>query len=119
LRNEVFPLLDDVSGRDAALAFARGAEDAAGSEELEAWALQQANVLDPQGRVHLPVLKHLPIALQRLAIRDFLKRGRIAALDRSVIDRCISLLDPTQPAAVNLPGGARLRRQGGRLWIDR
>ena len=118
LRNEVFPLLDDVSGRDAALAFARGASDAVESEELEAWALQQASVIDPQGRLHLPVLRRLPVALQRLAIREFLKQGRIASVDRSVIDRSLSLLDLSQPATVNLPGGARLRRQGGRLWID-
>ncbi len=118
LRNEVFPLLDDVSGRDAALAFARGASDAAESDELEAWALQQANVLDPQGRLHLPVLRRLPVALQRLVIRDFLKQGRIASVDRGVIDRSLLLLDLSQPATVNLPGRARLRRQGGRLWID-
>lgn len=119
LRNEVFPLLAEISGRDATMAFARGAADTEDREALESWALEQAKVIDPQGRLHLPALRGLPLALQRLALRQFLRDGGIMSLDRDLIERGLSLLDPSLPAAINLPGGGQLRRRAGRLWLDR
>ena len=55
LRNEALPLLSGISGRDAVQAILRGAENSHEQAELVAWALSQANVLDPQGRLHVPV----------------------------------------------------------------
>ena len=118
LRHEALPLLAAISGRDPTLALVRGAADTGELEALEAWALDQAKVLDPQGRLHLPVLRRLPVALQRLALRQFLQDGGIGSLDRAVIERALDLLNVTNPPAVNLPGGGKLRRSGGRLWLD-
>ncbi|RYD24237.1 MAG: tRNA lysidine(34) synthetase TilS [Verrucomicrobiaceae bacterium] len=119
LRNTAFPLLAEISGRDAALAFARGAADAEDTESIETWALEQAKVLDPQGRLHLPAMRTLPVALQRIALRNFLRDHGITSIDRDLIERCLTLLDTSNPAAVNLPGNARLRRREGRLSIER
>lgn len=119
LRNEALPLLAAISGRDPTLALVRGAADTGEQEALEAWALDHAKVLDPQGRLHLPVLRRLPVALQRIALRTFLQDHGIGSLDRAVIERALDLLDVNNPPVVNLPGGGKLRRREGRLWIER
>jgi tRNA(Ile)-lysidine synthase len=119
LRNEALPLLAEISGRDVTQALVRGAANTEDLEALEAWALERAKVLDPQGRLHLPVLRDLPVALQRLALRKFLQDGGIASPERDLIERGLSLLEVKNPAVVNLPGGGQLRRREGRLWIER
>jgi tRNA(Ile)-lysidine synthase len=117
LRSEAFPLLAAISGRDPVAALVRGAEDSAEREDLENELLQAANVLDPQGRLHLPALRKLPPALQRAALRRFLMDHEVPGTGRHMLERAMSLLDVSNPAAVNLPGGRRLRRSGGRIWI--
>jgi tRNA(Ile)-lysidine synthase len=118
LRNEVFPLLDEISGRDAAMALVRGAADHDEMREVEAWAVGQANALDPQGRLHLPVLRELPPALQRAVVAWFLQRSGVLGPDRCLLGRALELLDPEASPAVNLPGGGWLRRRSGRLSIE-
>ncbi len=118
LRHEVFPLLAEISGRDAVAAFARGAADGADCAELVEEALAQAQLLDPQGRLHLPALRQLPAALQRAALRQFLMAHRIGSIDRGLLERAAELLDAAKPAVINLAGGRKLRRRGGRLWIE-
>ena len=118
LRNEALPLLEEISGRDAVLAFARGAADSEETAHLERWAIDQAKVLDPQGRLHLGALRQLPPVLQRIALRDFLKGHGIASVDRSLIERSMSLLDVKNPAVINLPGALKLHRREGRLWVE-
>jgi tRNA(Ile)-lysidine synthase len=118
LRNEVFPLLAEIAKRDVVPAFVRGAADTEDAEALEAWALNQAKVMDPQGRLQLPVLRGLPLALQRLALLRFFQEHGIRSLDRNLVERALDLLDVKNPAVINLPGGGRLRRRAGRLWIE-
>jgi tRNA(Ile)-lysidine synthase len=117
LRNEALPRLAEISGRDPVAALIRGAEDAAEREDLENELLPAANVIDPQGRLHLPSLRKLPAALQRAAMRRFLLDHAVPEIDRALLERAMSLLDVSNPAVVNLPGCRRLRRSGGRIWI--
>lgn len=119
LRNEALPLLSEISGRDAAIAFVRGAEDTREFESLVSWALQQTQVLDPQGRLHLGALRKLPPPMQRIVLRNFLMDHQIHSPDRALIAGAMSLLDVENPAVINLPGGARFRRREARLWIER
>lgn len=118
LRHEVLPLLSEISGRDAGLALVRGAADAEDQASLEAWAVARADALDPQGRVHVPVLRELPRAVQRAVVASFLKSAGIAAPERDLISRVLGTLDPAAGPAVNLPGGAWVRRRQGRLVIE-
>jgi tRNA(Ile)-lysidine synthase len=118
LRNEVFPLLAKISGRDAVAAFVRCAIDSAEREGQENEILEQARLLDPQGRLHLPALRKLSRILQRAALRRFLIDRGIHSLDRALLDRAVGLVDVVKPSVVNLPGGSKLRRSGGRLWIE-
>lgn len=118
LRNEVFPLLAEIAGRDAVPAFVRGAADAAEREDLENEALERAKLLDPQGRLHLPTLRALSPDLQRAALRRFLSDHEIPSIDRALIERAMTLLGNAKPAVVNLPGGRKLRRREGRMWVE-
>ncbi len=117
LRNEVFPLLDEISGRDSVAAFARGAADAAERDDEEKEALDQARLFDPQGRLHLPAMRKLSPHLQRAALRQFLMAHAVPSIDRALLDRAVGLLDTAKASVVNLPGGSQLRRREGRLWI--
>jgi tRNA(Ile)-lysidine synthase len=118
LRNEVFRALAEISGRDAVAAFARAAADAAERDAFEAWALDQAKVLDPQGRLHLGVLRSLPIVLQRAALWNFLRDQGISGVDRPLIDCGLRLMDVGNPASINLPGGGKLKRREGRILVE-
>lgn len=119
LRNEVFPLLDAITGRDAVAAFARGAADTADRDALADEAIERARVLDPQGRMHLPALRKLPVDLQRTALRTFLREHGIPSVDRALLIRAVALIAPSHSAVVNLPGGAQLRRREGRLMVEK
>lgn len=118
LRNEVFPLLAEISGRDAVPAFTREAADAILREDLESEAVARANVLDPQGRIHLPALRKLAPDLQRAALRKFLIGRGVESIDRALLERAVGLLDIGRAAVINLPGGGQLRRREGRLWVE-
>lgn len=117
LRNEVLPLLDEISGRDSVAALVRAAADFSELEDFESQSLAETSVRDPQGRMHLPALRKLPALLQRAALRQFLLDGGVASIDRRLLDEAMGLLDPTSSAGINLPGGRHLRRKEGRLWI--
>lgn len=118
LRSEVIPLLDEISGREFAGRIAGALEGARGQEELEAWAVKQADARDPQGRLHVPVLRQLPEAVRRAVVWDYLKDARVPDLDRALVMRVLRMIDAGAPPVVNLPGGRYLRRREGRIFID-
>ncbi len=117
LRHEAIPLLDAISGRDAAASIAGLAEDADDAREILKWALNQANVLDPVGKLHLPALRGLPAPLRKAALVDYLRHRRVE-ISRALVSRCMEMTDPGGPHSVNLPGGGILRRRAGRMWIE-
>lgn len=118
LRNEVMPLLDGISGRDAVAALVRCAAEAAERSEMDEKQVEDAKVLDPQGRLHAAALRKLPVPLQRIAIRKYLTGHGVEDLDRTLLENARDMLDVSKSASLNLPGGARLRRKEGRLWIE-
>jgi tRNA(Ile)-lysidine synthase len=117
LRLEALPLLEDIAGRDVVPALLRATDASLDQEAITAWALEQAKVIDPQGRLHLPALRALPEAMQRAAIQRYLSDHRVPDLDRDLLNRAITLLDATGPAVLNLPGGRHLRRRAGRMIV--
>lgn len=118
IRNEALPLLAEIAKRDIAPLLARAAEADGNLREVMDWALVKADVLDPQGRLHLGVLRSLPESLRMHAIADFLKSNAIHDISGSLLESCAAMLDPASPASVNLPGGRRLRRRASRFFIE-
>jgi tRNA(Ile)-lysidine synthase len=115
MRHEVLPLLSDIARRDVTPLLLRQGEAQQDCNELEAWALARIHARDPQGRLHLTVLKELPPALQRLVFRDYLLRHEVGGISRDLLDRCCEMLDHEPSHCVNLPGGGFLRRRQGRI----
>ena len=118
LRLEAIPLLSSIAGRDASAMLARAAATADEPEQILAWALDHAQLLDPQGRMHLPAMRLLPPPLQRAAMARFLKAQGVPDIDRALVARAMCLLDTAGPPTVNLPGGARLRRREARVFVE-
>lgn len=118
LRNEALPLLAEIAGRDIVPALGRNADAAAELRSIEAWAVAEAQVLDPQGRVHVPKLRSLPPALQRACVWDFLRRNGVSDLGRAEVLRVMAMIEPGGAPATSLPGGRVIRRRQGRLLLE-
>ncbi len=115
IRHEVLPLLCDVARRDVTPTLLRQIEAQQDQETLVTWALRQIRALDPQGRLHVPVLQALPAALQNLVFRDYLLQQQVTGISRDLLDRCRVLLTDPATHSINLPGGRTLRRKAGRI----
>ncbi len=118
LRNEALPLLDAIANRDVTPALLRAAELDGEWRELLDWSVTAVAATDPQGRLHTGVMKNLPSVLSRAVIANYLKKKQIENVDWRLLDCCVDLLDVDKPASVNLPGGKRLRRKAGRIFIE-
>lgn len=118
LRNEALPLLDEIMGRDPTEALIRAARRTSDLEKIATNALNSLTLLDPQGRIHLPTLREISPAMQRFALRDFLKKNAIHELSEELIEKAIALTEANSPPSLNLPGGLRLRRKESRLFIS-
>lgn len=119
IRNEAMPLLAEIAKRDISPLFARAAKADSAAREIAAWALEKAEVYDPQGRLHLGAMRILPLALQIEAIRDLLRRAGIGKIDFALLERCVGILDVSAGSSVNLAGDFRLRRKEGRIFVDK
>jgi len=118
LRHEAFPLLAEILGRDPAPALLRAHQHTRDLDDLAQTLLDEAQILDPRGRIHLPTFRALSVPLQKKALHQFLRQHRITELSAELIDEGLTLTDPDSPPAINLPGGLRLRRKEARLFIS-
>lgn len=118
LRHEVIPLLREITGRDPIPPLIRGAGDDQERERFDLLEIQNADVIDPQGRLHLPSIKALPAHLRRLVFREYLVGRGVGSISRDLLDRCLEMMDPANPSSFHLPGGRRIRRREGRIWIE-
>ena len=118
LRNEVIPLLSDIMKRDITTNILRASDHHRELENAADSYLSGVEILDPQGRIHLPTLRSLPQALQKRSIHQFLSSHQIPNLTSAHIDQALTITNPDASPSMNLPGGQRLRRKEARLFIS-
>jgi hypothetical protein len=92
-------------------------EAQAEDEQVDDWLWAQAAAVDPQGRLHVPRLRELPVGVQVLVIRRYLTEQRISSLSRELLLRCRALVDDLDEHRVNLPSGRYFQRREGRLMV--
>lgn len=113
LRHVVLPLLAREFGRDVRMAVWRAAEILAAEDDYLA-TLTPA----PRSAVAVRDLRLLPAALQRRALRAWLQARGTPEVGFALVEAIRALLAPGAAAAsVNLPGGRRVRRRAGQLFV--
>lgn len=118
LRNEAIPLLSQIMKRDITKNILRASDHHRDLESATDTYLSEVEILDPQGRIHLPTLQNLPRALQKRLIHQFLTSHQIPNLTSSHVDKALEIANPAAAPSMNLPGGQRLRRKECRLFIS-
>lgn len=121
IRHQLVPLLNEVFERDVTKIVSRAALIAS-EEDAYLQSLLSAQSLTPPGQpeaLSTTRLRRLPLALQRRAVHDWLKRNAIPRITFENIEACLTLLDPTGiPAKINLPGNHHARRRNKSLFIE-
>jgi tRNA(Ile)-lysidine synthase len=109
IRHELLPVLDALAERDVAAVLARQAvvlrEDAELLDEL-------ADAIDP---ADARAVAAAPLPLARRAVRRLL-RGEHPP-DAAAVERVLAVAR-NEAVACEVPGGRRVRRSGGRLFVD-
>ncbi len=109
LRHRIIPLLEKEFGRTVRQSLWRAAE-IAGAEEA-AWAA----MMPPD----LAGARESSVALQRRAVRRWLRENEVSKISFELIEKVRALLDPANGVAkVNLPGDRHARRRGGKFFIE-
>jgi tRNA(Ile)-lysidine synthase len=113
LRHQMIPDLEKQFGREIRKAVHRTATIAAEEDSL-----LSGLVPDFGDRPRVEQLRQLPVALQRRALTQWLRRNGIADVGFKMVEQVRSLLDIDGPAKVNLTGARHARRRAGELFFD-
>jgi tRNA(Ile)-lysidine synthase len=118
MRNEVIPLLENIMQRGINSAILRQISFTKDHDEITQWAIEQARLIDPQARLHIPALQKIPPALQKAAFHHYLINHSISEISYEMIEQCCRLLDNTLSPVINLPGNKILRRRAQRIFLN-
>ncbi len=109
LRHRIIPLLEKEFGRSVRRSLWRAAQ-IAGEEHAALEAMMPEDLRNA---------RTLPVALQRRAVRRWLRENAVADVGFELIESVRALLEPTNGLAkVNLPGNRHARRRAGELFIE-
>jgi tRNA(Ile)-lysidine synthase len=113
VRHELVPLMDDIAARDVSAVLARQAAVLADEADLLD-AMAESAVPDP---ADAPVLAAAPVALARRAVRRLLWDGQAYPPDAAAVERVLAVARG-EAAACEVAPGRRVRRSGGRLYVE-
>ena len=113
LRHAAIPALTAALGRDVRAALLRTTELLRAEDEFLS---AQPELRGAPDALQVPLLRSLPLALQRRLIHLWLARHAIASCGFAEVESVRSLLD-SRGAKVNLPGGLCARRREKRIFI--
>ncbi len=113
LRHAAIPALTAALGRDVRTALLRTTELLRAEDEFLSAQPELRGVPDA---LQVPLLRSLPLALQRRLIHLWLQRHAIASIGFAEVESVRSLLD-SRGAKVNLPGGLCARRREKRIFL--
>lgn len=118
IRNQALPLLNEILDRDVTPSLLRALAAAQTQTKIVDDYLENLQLLDPQGRIHLPTLRELSQETQGAAIAKYLKAQKVGNISQEMISQVLALLNTEGPSVLNLPGNRFIRRRQGRLFID-
>ena len=118
VRHQIIGMVEEQFGRDVRKSIWRAATIAA---EEELWL---RTLLPPiataASELPVPELREMPVALQRRAIRKWLREQKIADISFDVVEQIRALLDHESGSAkMNLPRDLHVRRRAKKLFIER
>jgi tRNA(Ile)-lysidine synthase len=117
MRHKMIPLLEKEFGRGIRKAIWRAAAIAAEEDALLEGLLPAG--LRASETLSVAQLRSQPIALQRRAIRRWLRAHAIADISFDLIEKVRRLLETEADVAkINLPGDRHARRRSGKLFIE-
>ncbi len=121
-RLELLPLLQEITGRDPAAPLVNLARIAARDDDclhaVTAEMIEREGLFATDGALLLkPSLKGSHPAVQHRVLHGWLKARRIGDISTDLIEQAVRLITQRDPARMNLPGGAQLRRKAGALRV--
>ncbi|MEO5722006.1 MAG: tRNA lysidine(34) synthetase TilS [Chthoniobacterales bacterium] len=109
IRHRIIPMIEKEFGREVRMSLWRAAEIAA----------EESAILEELVPADLSAARNLPVAVQRRAVRRWLRENAVADVGFDLIEKVRALLDPANGVAkVNLPGDRHARRRAGRFFIE-
>ncbi len=121
IRHSVIPTIEKATGRSLVPPLSRALEIlGAENEWMEEQAIQSLeSCSEEDGRLAIPQLLQLPLALQRRVLHLWLSRQEIAEVGFAEVEAARSIIDPNADTAkINLPGGRHVRRRAKVLFVE-
>jgi len=113
LRHSAIPALTEALGRDVRAALLRTTELLRAEDEFLS---AQPELRGTPDALQVPLLRSLPLALQRRLIHLWLQRHNVRTVGFAEVESVRGLLD-SRGAKVNLPGGLCARRREKRIFV--
>ena len=116
MRHKIIPWLEKECGRNIRATIWRAATVLREEDDF-------LETLTPVGltkgeELKVTQLRHLPLALQRRAIRQWLAHGGVSELGFEVIEEVRGLLAGGAPSKINLARDRHVRRRAGKIFLE-